>query len=172
MGGKDKKEEKSDAFTSVAAESGSQGDGGAVEVCVCGLHRQAGAVASTGQQSLTRHRVSAGRGASLSLSQMWQDLPGVSAGSEPGPEFGSSQRAGGDVVPVGTLLWSGVASVRQLGRGALQDVRLRDRASGCRPRAWTQARAGLPGDQNQGLRRGFDKCEMCWAMAAFGSDSR
>src|SRR5260221_1811566 len=69
------------AITPIAAESGSQGDGGAVEVCLCGLHWQAGAVASTGEQSLTRHRVSAGAGASLSLPQMRAHLPGVSAGS-------------------------------------------------------------------------------------------
>jgi hypothetical protein len=56
----------------------------------------------------------------LSLPHMWKDFPGVSAGSEPGAEFGAGQRAGRDVVPVGTQLWSGVAGVRQLGSGALQ----------------------------------------------------
>ena len=70
---------------------------------------------------------------------MRTDLPGVSARSDPCPEFGAGQRVGGDVVSVGTLLWSGVPGLRQLGRGALQDASLRDGASRSGTRAWTQA---------------------------------
>src|SRR5260221_60649 len=104
--------------------------------------------------------------------RMQKDLPGLSAWSQPGPEFGAGQRAGRDVVPVGTQLWSGVAGVRQLGSAAFQDTGLRDSASRSCTHPRTQARAGLPRSQNQSLRWGFDECEMCWAMAASGSDRR
>src|SRR5437588_12752503 len=81
MGGKDQKEENRDAITTVAAESEPESDGGAVQVCVCGLYWQAGAIASTGEQSRPRHGVSAGPGASLPLPHMWTHLPRVSGGS-------------------------------------------------------------------------------------------
>ncbi len=110
--------------------------------------------------------------ASLSLSQMWAHLPSVSAWSHPCAEFGAGQRAGGDVVSVGTLFRSGVAGLRQLGRTTLQDASVRDDAS-CRcTRARTQARASLSRSQDQSLRRGFDECEMCRAMVASGSHGR
>ena len=110
--------------------------------------------------------------ASLSLSQMWAHLPGVSAWRHACAEFGAGQRAGGDVVSVGTLVWSGVVGFRQLGSPALEDFRLPDGASGRCTRSRTQARASLPRSQDQSLGWGPDECEMCWALAASGSDSR
>src|SRR3989440_2708755 len=47
------------------------------------------------------------RSAPLSLPQMPAHLPGVSAWRHACTEFGAGQRVGGDVVPVGTLVWSG-----------------------------------------------------------------
>src|SRR5947208_11183903 len=140
---RDKKEERRNAFTSVASKSGAQGDPRALDVCVSWLYKQAGAFASAGEESLARHSASAGGSASLSLSQMWAYFPGVSPWRHACAEFGAGQRAGGDVVSVGTLVWSGVVGVRELGRAALQDARLRDGASGGRPRARSQARGSL-----------------------------
>jgi hypothetical protein len=64
------------------------------------------------------------RGTSLSLPEMSAHLSGLSRGSDPRPQLGSGQRASGDVVSVGPLLWSRLPGVRQLGRPALQDTGL------------------------------------------------
>jgi len=72
--------------------------------------------------------------ASLSLSQMPAHLSGVSAWSHACTELGAGQRVGGDVVSVGTLVWSGVPRLRQLGSHALQDASL---PTGC-------ATSGIP----------------------------
>ena len=87
-------------------------------------------------QKALRDTVHKPRGsASLSLPQMPAHLPRVSTWRHPCAEFGAGQRAGGDVVSVGTLLWSGVVGLRELRRAALQNARLRDAASGCGPRS-------------------------------------
>src|SRR5947209_8764657 len=142
MGGRDK-EERKHAVTSVTVQSGASSDACTIQVCLSQVHQQASAFASAGEESPARHGAPPGGSASLSLPQMWADLSGVSPWRDACAEFGAGQRAGRDVIPLGTLLWSGLTGLRELRRAALQDARLRDRTGGSRTRARPQARGSL-----------------------------
>src|SRR5947209_19649923 len=100
---------------------------------------------------------------------MWADVSGISKRSESGANLGSGERAGSDVVPVGTVLWSSRMGLGEPGSAPLENGSLRNGASSSQTDSGYETRAGLCRSQNQSGRSRSDQCEVCRRVAASGT---